>query len=392
MTLTAEQHAELSRFPLVLRELLLAEVAIGNSIVEVGHSFPAPPVGCYIKLANQVSTRPRDSGDGIDFYDRNSSIYSGEFTDAKRFFFILEPPNPPPPEPDMDAIRKSHEPHPDALSRLAQRPAASRVEVNDDDAASSAVPAEPVEGRSIRTPVPSRRALTSIETATGATRLLHFRDRRPPHEVQFALERNLMTLFSASMDHDVLRLLAERGVNGADYAFELCFEAAMPTYNCYSLRVAASWGELPKAHHEYFRTTSDSWFSSWTRDLMKATPPEPGEGSLARYRELSHAALQAEAHLDSVVAVQQTIVAEMKRGGSFGTSHKEGGTSIFWRDGKFVRSDYGEDPGVAHFTDEADFLAMLRRFCQWEVAGPADSGQRSEFDAWKLIWRRLRSS
>jgi len=91
--------------PPVLRALLDAELAAGNTIIEVGHTHPAPPVGAYFKLARPVSTRPRESGGGLQFYERNSSQYSGEFTDAKRFFWILEAPLPPPPEPDMDAIR-----------------------------------------------------------------------------------------------------------------------------------------------------------------------------------------------------------------------------------------------------------------------------------------------
>lgn len=95
--------------PPVLRALLEAELAAGNKIVEVAHCFPAPPAGAYFKLAKPVSSRPRTSGGGIDFYDRNSSIYSGEFTDGKRFFFILEPPHPPP-EPDMSATRAASAP------------------------------------------------------------------------------------------------------------------------------------------------------------------------------------------------------------------------------------------------------------------------------------------
>src|SRR5262245_7645711 len=105
--LTAEQQKELAQFPPALRALVESELAAGNSIVEVGHNFPAPPAGAYFKLAKKASTRPRVSGSGLDFYDRDSSIYSGEFTDAKRFYFVLEPPNSPPPEPDMNAVRKA---------------------------------------------------------------------------------------------------------------------------------------------------------------------------------------------------------------------------------------------------------------------------------------------
>lgn len=92
-----------------LRKLLEAELAAGNSIIDVGHSHPAAPVGVYFKLANPVSTHPRvRNNDGeIRFYERNSSLYCGEFTDAKGFCYILEAPLPPPPYPDMDAIREA---------------------------------------------------------------------------------------------------------------------------------------------------------------------------------------------------------------------------------------------------------------------------------------------
>jgi hypothetical protein len=105
MNIPKEFVKDLEAFPAVLRELLDAELAAGNEIKEIGHGFPAPPAGAYIKLAKPLRSRPRASGDGIDFYDRNSSLYSGEITDAKRFFFLLEPPHPPEPEPDMNAIR-----------------------------------------------------------------------------------------------------------------------------------------------------------------------------------------------------------------------------------------------------------------------------------------------
>jgi hypothetical protein len=376
MNLTSEQQKELAQFPAVLRALVEAELTAGNSIVEVGHSFPAPPAGAYFKLANKISTRSRISGDGIDFYERNSSSYSGEFTDAKRFCFILEPPNPPPPEPDMDAIRKSHEPKPDVLARLAERPAGSSVEIATNTPRSKET-------------LKARRVLESIETATSVKRVLHFEDKRPPQEVQFALERELMTLFAKAMDNGKLCLLARGNVNGARYNFELRFEAALFFRNCYSLRVEASWAEHSADSHDYFRKTSDSWFSLWTRDLMAANPPKADAGSAERYRKLADAALAAETHLDSVTAIQQAIIAGVRDGGSYSTSHKEGGTNIFWRSGKFIRSDYGDYPDHQEFKDEAEFLKMLQQFCHWEVHRLAGQNKLSEFDIWKLILRRL---
>lgn len=102
----AQRFAE---FPAKLQELVEAELAAGNEIVEICNGFPAPPVGACLKLAKLVTTQPRQSGSGLDFYERNTSSYSGEFTDEKRFFFVLEPPKPPEPEPDMNAIRAAME-------------------------------------------------------------------------------------------------------------------------------------------------------------------------------------------------------------------------------------------------------------------------------------------
>jgi hypothetical protein len=105
MSMSAEFARRVAEFPIALRELIAAELSAGNRIVEVASCFPAPPAGAYVKLAQPVTTRARTNTAQVDFYDRNTSLYSGEWTDGRRFFFVLEPPHPPEPEPDMDAIR-----------------------------------------------------------------------------------------------------------------------------------------------------------------------------------------------------------------------------------------------------------------------------------------------
>ncbi|HEX5011069.1 MAG TPA: hypothetical protein VFY71_11780 [Planctomycetota bacterium] len=117
--------ARLAILPAPLRALLEAELAAGNEIVEVASCFPAPPAGVYVKLARPVTTRPRASGGGLEFLDRNTSLHSGEFHDERRFHFILEPPHPPEPPPDMDAIREG---------RAAARPAGGSPPSADADA------------------------------------------------------------------------------------------------------------------------------------------------------------------------------------------------------------------------------------------------------------------
>lgn len=156
MSLTGDQSRELAKFPQVLQDLVHAELAAGNSIVEIGAGFPAPPVGACLKLAKRVSTRPRESDDTIDFYERNSSSYSGEFTDAKRFFWVLEPPNEDAGAyPDMDAIRAEMEARQAAadaeLIAAAEREVRTLKEVSRDffdGLASSSAPTRPIKDAS----------------------------------------------------------------------------------------------------------------------------------------------------------------------------------------------------------------------------------------------------
>lgn len=389
MHLTAEQQQELARFPVPLRALVEAELAAGNHIEEIGHTHPAPPVGAYIKLTRRVSTCPRASGCGRVFYERHNSSYSGEFTDAARCFFVLEPPHPPPHEPDMDAIRKAHVPEPSLRFQTAHGEAGPSVRVPGRPHPAAEPPHRKAADREPAQAAPPKRALTKTEAPAGWTRLLYFRDKRPPHAVQFALERELMVLFTGTMQDSRLRFDATAMVVGAPYEFELRFLSASDSENCYSLRVATSWAEADPAYHDYFRSTSESWFKFWTRDLAQADPPEENEGSESRYQDYCKAALYAQSQLNSVAAVQRVILEGMRQGATFNRSHKEGGTRIYWRTGKFIRSDYGDYPGTQEFTGEADFLKSLWHFCQFEVTRNAGKQELAELDAWKLILRRM---
>jgi hypothetical protein len=102
--------ADAGALPPALRALLEAELAAGNTIVEVGSSFPAPPAGAFFKMTGPVTTRPRETSGGLTFREFPNWSSGGAFTDDRGFYFILEPALPPPPEPDMDAIRAAHAP------------------------------------------------------------------------------------------------------------------------------------------------------------------------------------------------------------------------------------------------------------------------------------------
>lgn len=383
---TADPHSEqLAEFPAHLRALVQAELQDGNTIVAIENGFPAAPCGASVKLAKAVGPERRRSVGEVVFYARNNSSYAGEFTTAERHFFVLEPPLPPEPPPDMDAIRKALEPKPDALAQLAQREARSGPEV-----VRSMIGARVTAEQAQPARIP-KGAMTTTETATSANRLLHFRDHRPPHEIQFALERDLMTLFAANMPNGRLTMTANAKVVGAQYDFELRFEAAMPHTNCYSLRVGTSWADAPATHHDYYRNTADSWFSHWTRGFMPAEPPAADAVAPERYQAICAAALNAEAHLDTVPALQQTIVGAMKRGARFTTSHKEGGTDLSWNGEHFVRSDYGDYPDHITYSSEEEFLEALRKFYDWETSKNVYPPKVSDLVAWKLMLRLLRT-
>ena len=385
MTTADPNSQKLAEFPAPLRALIEAELEAGNTIVAIENGFPAAPCGASVKLAKAVHDERRRSTAEVSFYVRNNSSFAGEFTTAQRHYFVLEPPLPPEPYPDMDAIRKAHEPKQDALSQLAKREARSGPEV-----ARSMMQGR-VAAENTTLAKPPTRAYSNEQTATGAKFLLHFRDHRPPHEIQFALERHLMTLFTAIMQKDRLVMTASSKVVGARYDFTLRFEAAMQDINCYSLCVETSWADAAATHHDYYRHTSDSWFSHWTRDFQPATPPEREEGTSERYQRICAASMNAEAHLDSVPTIQQTIVAALKNGGRFSTSHKEGGTNITWNSGRFVRDDYGDYPDHITYASEAHFLETLRKFYDWETSKNVYPEKVPELAAWRLMLRLMRT-
>lgn len=109
MKLSTTETLAIAKFPPVLQELIREELAAGNRIVSIGSGFPAPPAGECVKLERPVTTRPRKTKGSLEFRERIHPEYSGEFTDSRRFYFVLEPPLPPPPEPDMNALRAERE-------------------------------------------------------------------------------------------------------------------------------------------------------------------------------------------------------------------------------------------------------------------------------------------
>lgn len=292
---------------------------------------------------------------------------------------------------------QAHEPMPDSLMQLAQREAGTIVA--DGLGKSSADPAKrksrehKTEPRRVAAVEPATaQALVVAETTTGWTRVLHFRDPRPPQEIQFELERRLMVLFVPTMDSGKLTLKAKATLVGDQVSFELRLEAALRLQNCYSLRVETSWAEQAATNHDYCRKTSVSGFKRWTDDFQPANPPKEDEGSSGHYQKLCAAALNAEQHLDTIPAIQKAILEAMKRGAIYTTNHKEGGSNIGWRNGCFFKTDHGDYPGHEKFASAEAFLKFLRQYYDQETSRNIYPDRASDFVAWKLILRLLRQN
>ena len=88
-------------------------------------------------------------------------------------------------------------------------------------------------------------------------------------------------------------------------------------------------------------------------------------------------------------AIRQEILAALRAGAQFRTAHKEGGTTIRWERGRFIREDYGDWSERAEYTDEVEFLAFLWRFFEWESRG-YQRVQLPDAERWENIRQLLR--
>jgi hypothetical protein len=221
---------------------------------------------------------------------------------------------------------------------------------------------------------------------TEASREFHFRDSRPPHEVQAFFEGVWTAVLRPEFDGTKLVFRGAATLAGCPYSFALAFDAVLPRMKCYTLRIDASWANLPAAHHDYFRRSFDSWMQFWTKPLSLAPKPDAGQGVGPEYSELVQNVFSMEAQLSTVEVIQQQLLSRMRKGAELSTAHKEGGTVIRWQGSCFTRSDFGESDEREVFADDALFLAFVRKFFDSRVCCP---DRVPELDAWRLILRQL---
>jgi hypothetical protein len=177
MSIPDDFREQADALPPALRALLDGELAAGNQIAEAGHGFLGQPWATYLKLTSPFTTRARVWGDdGLQFNDFSDFGSTGAFTDHDRAFYILEPPCPPEPVPDMNAIRDAHAPHPSphktvakdpnsALSRFEKSMVIDYVKWHDGDGYDM----EALKAAKLEQPRPLRTCCSTVAFKTGAT-------------------------------------------------------------------------------------------------------------------------------------------------------------------------------------------------------------------------------
>ena len=105
MSVPQDGNAIIAQLPVELRELVLAELAAGNSIAEVSGASGEHATSLCVHLAKRVTTRPRVSTRAILYIGRERVRQASEFRSRDGGYSVMEPPIAPAQEADMDAIR-----------------------------------------------------------------------------------------------------------------------------------------------------------------------------------------------------------------------------------------------------------------------------------------------
>ncbi|MBK8250131.1 MAG: hypothetical protein IPK85_22480 [Gemmatimonadetes bacterium] len=216
-----------------------------------------------------------------------------------------------------------------------------------------------------------------------------FRDRRPPQEIQWQLERDLMVLFTPVPGAPQYTLQATMKFGTLRYGFLLRFEAALSAGHAYVLTATLTDPSAQPTPVAELQRQLASWMSFWARDWEAAEPGASSEPNNAQYQAIVQAARKAEAHLVTVHDLQQEVLRRMRAGACFRTAHKEGGTTITYTNGRWSRADYGDWNTANEYRDERKFLAFLREFFHTEVTRNVAPDTVPEETAWRLILRLL---
>jgi len=94
-SLSPQFASAVAELPTALQWVVARELDSGNTIAEVGHSFPAAPVGVYVKMSGPLAVPDQRLPADARYAERPSgSAWLHEYTDEKRHSFVIDTPPP----------------------------------------------------------------------------------------------------------------------------------------------------------------------------------------------------------------------------------------------------------------------------------------------------------
>lgn len=122
-----------------------------------------------------------------------------------------------------------------------------------------------------------------------------------------------------------------------------------------------------------------------------ASTPQALADTIARTVAEEDAAARVVEDPAPVEALQRQVLDGLRDGMRFFTSHKEGGSHLFFDGRVYRRQDYGEEPNVDEaYADDKGMLDCLRRFYDWDARRDTYPHHKPERHVWTYIVGQMR--
>ncbi|MBZ5609754.1 MAG: hypothetical protein LAP38_15950 [Acidobacteriia bacterium] len=244
------------------------------------------------------------------------------------------------------------------------------------------------------------------------TRETYFWYDRGPFQAKYDLEKltgTLLELDRSSEDKLVYRGSSVVGVTKR--ALELRFEAVLPRApyvrkpptelreyrNLFFLRAETSAPRQWETEEDV-KAAAARAFGYWTLRLPCGSQQIAwADASRPFYEQQAKEAIEQEMELASrvedpnpIIALQKQVLVALRDGKSFRTSHKEGGTRLYFNGKTFLKEEFGEQESVPEFATDQEMIDCIRQFYDWDSRKESYPHKPAELEVWKYIQGQLR--
>jgi hypothetical protein len=236
------------------------------------------------------------------------------------------------------------------------------------------------------------------DTTGGVLYEAYFWHQGRPWDVKFEIEKSARMLLARGPGEPApLVFTGKSGSGDPSYRARFCFEAASPDRLLYSLRLDAAYPRKFFTEEKIRQLYTDRAFARWIQGLQLTTAPGSHAAfSPILYQQLVAETLTCERELADrredeapIAAVRQAVLAALRAGKKCGSANKEGQTSFHFNGTQFVRDHVGEEDELQLFAGDAEVLADLRKFYDWDTKRDTYPHPPPELDVWRFIERKL---